>query len=230
MKRASRLLIAVDAQMSKSSQWDVDVVCVHRNCWPASPQLLPESPSCQPWNSLTSVKRIRRRQREAHLGGVDLALHGPIFGVVLPSSSRSDGAPTATSGFRFMAGTRASSMQNRSSPVLARNEVRCIATLGLLGVFGDAGCCDAFRLALGDVFGWTFGCERTMGLGISSAASQSRCLSTKVASLTSDSSRENGDLAAWCPCTAAEICLMCQGDKSSSKCASSRVSILTDMY
>lgn len=144
----------------------------------------------------SDVRKRNERPSMTHLVGVDLAFHGPTFGV-LPSSSRSAELLAPTSRFRFRGGTRASSMQNRSSLVLARSEVRGIAALALLGVFGDAGCCDAFRLALGECFGCDFGCERTIGLGISCTASQSRCSSTKAARLTGSCNRENGDLAAW---------------------------------
>src|SRR5258708_23074373 len=178
---------------------------------------------------ISDVRKRIRGLRRTDLG-VDLAFHGPTFGVLPISSSRSVEAPTPTSGFRFKEGTIASSMQNRSSLVLARSGVRGIATLGLLGVPGEAGCCDGFRLTLGDGFGWAFGCERTMEAGMSCKASHSRFSFTDAARSTGSCKRENGDLAPWCPCTALASCLMCQGDKSSSTRTSTRVSILTDMY
>jgi hypothetical protein len=56
---------------------------------------------------------------------------------------------------------------------------------------GDVGCCNAFWLALGDGFGCAFGCERTMGLGISFTASYSRCLKTTDMNIVNPTS---GDL------------------------------------
>lgn len=177
---------------------------------------------------ITHQKENPRAKEGLYLGGVDLAFHGPTTFGVLPSSSRSAEALTATSKFKFKGGTRASSMQNKSSLVLARSGVRGTTMFGLLGVPGDTGCCcDGLRLALGDIFGCAFGCERTIGRGISCAASHSRCSSTNAARLTGRCRRENGDFVAWCPCTALASCLICQGDKSSSNRASSKVSILT---
>jgi len=139
--------------------------------WSASLQPPRGSSSWKPYTAPRARVRIGGTLKGAIEGrdtylGVDVAFHGPGPGFKVVPSSSAD-VPSS----RFRGGTRASSMQNMSSHALARSGVRGVVGLPCAG---DAGC-DNFRLVFGDAFGCVFGCERTIGQGISCSASHAWC-------------------------------------------------------
>lgn len=161
---------------------------------------------------------------------MDLAFHGPGPAFMVLASSSVE-VPAS----RFIGGTRASSIQNKSSSPLAGSGpgVRDTVTVGLPPRTGDAGCDGfVFRLFFEECLGCCAfdSCERSIGYGMSCAASHSRCRFSEAARSMGSCRREKGDLVAWCTCTALAICLTSQGERSSSSRASSNVSMLTDIY